>query len=942
MKKKQLKKVSVKADSSLVYAAAVVIFLVIIFLQPTLVGGRVDFASYISEYDPKYCNGNGHVNATDRLCNCFQGYYGAQCTLKYCPFGKSWQMQPTADHTRTMPTVECSNMGLCNSFTGICTCRSGYEGRACERLSCPKQTEVKTTVSEDSKTTSGFYVITSSTSSTTYEALDPTKVKPCTGHGMCMTMREASNTFNGRNLIYPPNNYDGWDADMVQGCVCDKGWTGVDCSLQSCPYGPDPLSTETYQQEVYQLYCKADGGYFSLNVQGYFTNPIPYNADPAYLKLAIETLPVGPGVGNVLISMPATAGVGAVCSATGVATSISFKDYNGKRNPIYISLRTSNTRMWPDGGTSLSLASSTTNAKLRMQTVYTVTCPVCVSCSGSIHFTYGDSITASIDVTSSSGFANAMTYILALSDLSGRSWPNLDAVVTGTSTAFCSSSSISTTTITLYSDYGNIHDLGIKYSVLASTTVLSLTYVSVTAGVGAVYECSNQGVCNRDSGKCACFEKYYDSTLDYRFLSSDGYGASGSRGDCGYLETAKVTTSCTYDNDYDLLCSGHGYCNAGVCICQDGWNGINCAVGTCAFGTAWFDEAVSSAEAHQSAECSNQGICNRVDGYCECRSGYSGKACQYRECPSGADSTPCSGHGWCMNPFEVAEMLGYTYGPSRSTNVRRYPSEWDYNMEYQCVCSAQVSAGYFGHYRYPTVDPSAMVSGISAGGKPQPGWTGYDCSQRRCPAGDNVNERHTLTEHKLEVQRIVCTAAAASIDTFYLTLYGQISGAIYASYTASQIKDAIEKMKSVGNVTISFPHSYDDAIVTACSVAHDTSDGGFLVQFDTELGDVPLVTASSSAILSSVAVAEYVKGSALNLECGGPEMGYCHRDTGLCECTLYQYSSDAQNGIGNRGDCGYHYKEYVDAVSTTSTVTIQGDTNRGSQVTFNKYKDFKA
>lgn len=24
--------------------------------------------------------------------------------------------------------------------------------------------------------------------------------------------------------------YEGWDADMIHGCICDDGWDGYDCS----------------------------------------------------------------------------------------------------------------------------------------------------------------------------------------------------------------------------------------------------------------------------------------------------------------------------------------------------------------------------------------------------------------------------------------------------------------------------------------------------------------------------------------------------------------------------------------------------------------------------------------------------------------------------------------------------------------------------------------
>jgi len=52
--------------------------------------------------------------------------------------------------------------------------------------------------------------------------------------------------------------YSGWDKDMTQSCVCDAGYTGVDCASRLCPRGNDPLTTEdkdglTEVQEIQQI-----------------------------------------------------------------------------------------------------------------------------------------------------------------------------------------------------------------------------------------------------------------------------------------------------------------------------------------------------------------------------------------------------------------------------------------------------------------------------------------------------------------------------------------------------------------------------------------------------------------------------------------------------------------------------------------------------------------
>ena len=64
-------------------------------------------------------------------------------------------------------------MGLCNRVTGICTCRTGFSGNACERQICPGGT-------------------------------------PCNGVGKCQSMNYyAQNKNKGLGvLIYPPIGMD--------------------------------------------------------------------------------------------------------------------------------------------------------------------------------------------------------------------------------------------------------------------------------------------------------------------------------------------------------------------------------------------------------------------------------------------------------------------------------------------------------------------------------------------------------------------------------------------------------------------------------------------------------------------------------------------------------------------------------------------------------------
>jgi hypothetical protein len=101
--------------------------------------------------------------------------------------------------------------------------------------------------------------------------------------------------------VTTPFNYNRWDADMSQTCVCDAGWFGHDCRQRACPRGDDPLTTgQRYCGEspchwtVQQFHMLATGeDLLSVNWenwQGYSQNvTVVVNTNdyaPGYLSLA--------------------------------------------------------------------------------------------------------------------------------------------------------------------------------------------------------------------------------------------------------------------------------------------------------------------------------------------------------------------------------------------------------------------------------------------------------------------------------------------------------------------------------------------------------------------------------------------------------------------------------------------------------------------------------
>lgn len=173
-------------------------------------------------------------------------------------------------------------------------------------------------------------------------------------------------------------------------------------------------------------------------------------------------------------------------------------------------------------------------------------------------------------------------------------------------------------------------------------------------------------------------------------------------------------------------CNGHGTCMGATstCACYQGWGSSSdvtlyrapdCSARVCPSGPAWADVPTSTTLAHQQAECSNRGTCDRLSGVCNCFPGFSGAACDRMLCPN-----DCSGHGQCVSIKEMARLSNalplnantYYEGGADSTT-------WDEDMTFGCVCD------------------SSWEVGLGAGQTQEPEWFGPDCSLRHCPSADD-------------------------------------------------------------------------------------------------------------------------------------------------------------------------------------------------------------
>jgi hypothetical protein len=237
---------------------------------------------------PNGCNGHGACGTSD-VCECYKGFFGGDCSNRHCPEGPSWTVTPKANllddrysewitlHTpggyagatstdsdsETYPLVEgdikstfeklypqkpsfnqyteCSSRGVCDYATGECKCFEGFEGRGCRRTTCPSD---------------------------------------CSGHGRCL----QNNEINSKYTSYNFQNDQMWDYKRTQSCVCDRGFTGYDCSERMCPFGDDPTTNcgENSAGDVQLVHVTGDATeYFTLTFTDMFngeytTRPIKH------------------------------------------------------------------------------------------------------------------------------------------------------------------------------------------------------------------------------------------------------------------------------------------------------------------------------------------------------------------------------------------------------------------------------------------------------------------------------------------------------------------------------------------------------------------------------------------------------------------------------------------------------------------------------------------
>lgn len=172
------------------------------------------------------------------------------------------------------------------------------------------------------------------------------------------------------------------------------------------------------------------------------------------------------------------------------------------------------------------------------------------------------------------------------------------------------------------------------------------------------------------------------------------------------------------------------------------------------------------------------------------------------------------------------------------------------------------------------------------------GYSGYDCSRRDCPKGDDP----LTSSQNNDAQLLECHA---DIGTFTLTYGRQTTLPISVDASVSQVMDAINALSSVDGVAVSWTSGIDRVCVSSGNLIQVT----FLQNF----GDLPLLIPDGKHLGQTSGVETPIITS-MKVVTGDKESdvcsmhGTCDEDKGVCDCLDEWATSDGYGNAGTRGE----------------------------------------
>eukprot|EP00501_MAST-03F_sp_TOSAG23-6_P001318 GSMAST32.ASY1.ANO1.1366.1 assembled CDS len=129
-------------------------------------------------------------------------------------------------------------------------------------------------------------------------------------------------------------------------------------------------------------------------------------------------------------------------------------------------------------------------------------------------------------------------------------------------------------------------------------------------------ECSDQGICDRSTGICACFPGYTGSACGRTSCPNQCNGH-------GTCQTSVMDAGGNYGKDVRYF----GAWDSGIhygCKCNSGYRGADCSLKECPSSV----DPLSSSHGNSTGDdCSGRGICDYGTGVCQCFSGYTSNDC---------------------------------------------------------------------------------------------------------------------------------------------------------------------------------------------------------------------------------------------------------------------------------------------------------------------------
>jgi hypothetical protein len=127
-------------------------------------------------------------------------------------------------------------------------------------------------------------------------------------------------------------------------------------------------------------------------------------------------------------------------------------------------------------------------------------------------------------------------------------------------------------------------------------------------------ECSGRGMCDRSTGRCACFDGFNGEACQRTTCPNDCSGHGVCQDERRFADDASDSYS-AYDSRKQM-----------GCFCDAGFRGPDCAQIECPSG----EDIMGGNGGAEGMDCSGRGLCDYSAGLCQCFKGYYGERCEYQ------------------------------------------------------------------------------------------------------------------------------------------------------------------------------------------------------------------------------------------------------------------------------------------------------------------------